>query len=105
VKPHAGSTALDSCALAGGADVLARESTRHHVNTAAPRVAVKGLNVIPNRERRENAFILSGDKNARGVGVPLNSADGSPSEEFASKYAATSACEKCQLIQLSSFRA
>lgn len=50
-------------------------------------------NVIPNRERREKAFILSGDKNACGVGFPLNGADGGPAEELAPKYAATSACE------------
>jgi hypothetical protein len=47
------------------------------------------LNVIPNRERRENAVILSGDKNACGVGVPLDGTDGSPSKEFASEYAST----------------
>jgi hypothetical protein len=61
-SPHAGALAFKSFALAGCADVLAREAARNHVNSAAPRSSVKGANVIPNWERRECAFILSGGK-------------------------------------------
>jgi hypothetical protein len=77
---------------------LAREAARNDVNKAAPWSAVKGANVIPNREGREKAVILSGDKNACGVGVALNSGDGAPAEQVATEYSATSACEKSQLI-------
>jgi hypothetical protein len=96
--PHAGSLSGDAGTPSGKADVLARESARHHINTSAPRLSVKGANVIPNRERRENAVILSGDKYACGVGLPLNGADRSPSKEVPAKDASTSAREKCQLI-------
>jgi putative intracellular protease/amidase len=75
------------------ADVLAGKPARNHVNTASPWISVKGANVIPNRERREKAVILSGDEYACGVGLALDSADGAPAKEFASEYSATSTCE------------
>jgi hypothetical protein len=78
--PEAGLGSGDACTFAGGADVLARESPRHHVNTSSPGHSAKGSNVIPNRESRENAVILSGDKYPAGVWVALDGADGSPSE-------------------------
>jgi hypothetical protein len=101
VSPHAGSSSIDSCAFAGHADVLAGKASRYDINTLAPRSSVKGANVIPNREGREKAVILSGGKYACGVGVPLDGADGSPSEKFSPKYSSTSACEKSQLIHFS----
>jgi hypothetical protein len=81
---------------------LAGETARNHVNTASPRHSVKGANVIPNREGREYSVILSGDKYARGIGVPLNGTDGAPAEQLASEYSSTSACEKSQLIHFNS---
>jgi hypothetical protein len=91
--PETASGSVNSCALSGCADVLAGKSSRNHVNASAPWSSVKGANVIPNRERREKAVILSGGKYTCGVGLALNGADGFPSEEFAAQYAATSACE------------
>jgi hypothetical protein len=64
---------------------LAGKPSRYHVNKSAPRLSVKGLNVIPNRERREKAFILSAGKYSGGVGFPFDGADGSPSEEVPAK--------------------
>jgi hypothetical protein len=93
MRPHSAALSVDSGAFASGGNVLARETPRHHVNTPAPRSSIKGLNVIPNRERRENAVILSGDKYACGVGVPLNGAHGVPSEQVPAEYASTSARE------------
>ena len=61
-------------------------------------MSIKGANVIPNREGREKAVILSLGKNAGGVGFALNSADGAPPEQLAPEYSATSAREKSQLI-------
>jgi len=83
----------DSCSLSSKADVLARESSRYHVNNAAPWSSVKGANVIPNREGREKAVILSCDKNACGVWLSLNGANGAPSDKLPAKYSATSARE------------
>jgi hypothetical protein len=98
-RPQARSSAIDARALSGNADVLAGKPARYHVNNSSPRSAVKGANVIPNRERRETAVILSGEQYACGVGVALDGADSSPSEQVSAEYAATSAREKCQLIQ------
>jgi hypothetical protein len=93
VRPHSRSLAVDPCALTGNADVLARKAARNHVNTAAPRVSVKGPNVIPNREGREKAVVLSLGKYACGVGLPLDCTDGSPAQQVAAENSSTSARE------------
>lgn len=93
VSPHAAFGAVDAPPFACDGDVLAREASRNHVNNSSPGMPVEGLNVIPDRERRENAVILSGEQYACGIGVPLDGADGAPAEKVASEYAATSACE------------
>jgi hypothetical protein len=93
VLPHPASLSSDTFSLANDGDVLAWKPPRYHVNKSAPWSPVKGLNVIPDRERRENAVILSGGKNASGVWFTLDSADGAPSEQFASQYATSSARE------------
>jgi hypothetical protein len=98
LPPKAGAFAVDPGTFSGDADVLAREAARYHVNNSAPGSAVKGANVIPYREGREKAVILSLGKNARGVGLALNSADSSPPEQVSAEYSAASACEKSQLI-------
>jgi hypothetical protein len=96
VLPHPAAFSGDACSLSGTADVLAWEAARYHVNKAAPWSSVKGLNVIPNRERREKAFILSGGKYSSGVWFPLDCTDGFPSEELAAKDAASGPCEESQ---------
>jgi hypothetical protein len=98
VRPHSRSSAVDAGALSGDADVLAREAARNHINKASPWSSVKGANVIPNREGREKAVILSGGKYACGVGFPLDGANGAPSEQVAAENSSTSAREKSQLI-------
>jgi hypothetical protein len=101
MSPHSAAASVDACPSACNADVLTWKAARNDVNTAAPRSAVKGLNVIPNREGREKAVILSGGKYASCVGFPLDGADGTPSKQVTSEYASTSACEKSQLIHAS----
>jgi hypothetical protein len=91
--PHPASLAFNSGAFASGRDVLAREAARHHINTASPWLSVEGLNVIPDREGFKASVVLPGDQNVPCVGIPLDGTDGSPSEQVASEYAATSACE------------
>jgi hypothetical protein len=100
-RPEAGTLTTDAGPFARNADVLAWEAARNHVNTSAPRVSVKGPNVIPNREGREKSVVLPGGKNACCVGFSLDGADRSPSEELAAEYASTSAREKSQLIHTS----
>jgi hypothetical protein len=75
---------------------LAREAARNDVNTASPRLSVKGANVIPDREGRQNSFILSLDKYACGIWVLLDGADGSPPEEFSPEDSPACTCEECE---------
>jgi hypothetical protein len=93
VSPHSAALSGDACALSCNADVLARKAARYDINNSRPRSAVKGLNVIPNRERREKAVILSGGKYASCVGFPFDCADGSPSEQLSGQNSTASACE------------
>jgi hypothetical protein len=92
--PHSTSLAVKPIALSGNGDVLARKPSRYHVNKSAPRLSVKCLNVIPNRERREKAFILSSGKYSGGIGFPFDGADGAPSEQLSAKDTASGPCEK-----------
>jgi hypothetical protein len=93
VFPHTASLTVDSCSFSSAGNILAGEASRYHVNNPAPRVSVKGLNVIPDREGFKASVILSGDQNVPCVSVPFNGADCSPSKEFATKYSSTSTCE------------
>jgi hypothetical protein len=93
VLPHTASLAFDSGALSCGGDVLAGKAARNDINTSSPWVSVKGLNVIPDRERRQASVVLAGNQDACCVGVPFHSAHCSPSKEFPPKYSATSARE------------
>lgn len=93
LRPETAARAIDARTLAGDADVLAREAARDHLNSAAPCVSVKGSHVIPYREKREKAVVLSGDENACGIGVDFDGADGSPAKQPAAKDASTSARE------------
>jgi hypothetical protein len=61
-------------------------------------VSVEGAYVIPDREGLEASVILPGDQHIPCVGLELDGADGTPSEQFAAEDASTSAREKCQLI-------
>lgn len=92
--PESRAGAINAGTFTCRADVLAREASRYHVNKAAPWSPVKGAYVIPNRERREKAVILPGEQYACGIGLKLDGANGSDSEQFTAKYASTSAREK-----------
>jgi hypothetical protein len=93
VIPHGGVLSIKSCAASCDADVGTWKAARYDFSNASPWCSVKGLYVIPNRERRENAVILSGAQYACWVWLPLNGADCSPSKQFAAEYSSTSACE------------
>jgi hypothetical protein len=96
--PESRPLAVESLAFPGAADVLAREAARNHVNNSRPRSSVKTAHVRPNRERLKASIVLPLCQNLCGVGITLNGADGSPPEQFAAEYSATSAREKSQLI-------
>jgi hypothetical protein len=94
VEPQSRPFAVDAGAPAGDADVLAGEAPRNHVNTASPRSPVKGANVIPDREGRENSVVLSGDKNACGPRVALDSADRAHARKLAAEDSSPGAGEQ-----------
>lgn len=95
-EPAFGS-ALDAGAASGERDVLAWKPARYEVNSASPRASVKRPNVVPDRERGKRVVVLACDKYASSVGVELDGADSTPSEEVPSEYAPTSTREKSQL--------
>jgi hypothetical protein len=99
VSPHPAGFSVDACALSGTTNICAGKAARNDINTASPWLAVKGLHIIPDGKRFQASVVLSRHKNACGIGVPFDGANGSPSEEFASEYSSTSTCEKSQLIQ------
>ena len=92
--PESASRPFDSFSGAVcGTDVLTRESARNDIHQSTPGLTVEGSHVVPDGERFEASIVLSGEQDAPGVVVDFDGADGSPSTEFASKYAASSACE------------
>ena len=50
-------------------------------------------------------FILPLHESSGAEGVDFHGANRSPSEQFPTKYAASTACEKCQLIHFNPFMA
>ena len=88
VFPHGASFSFDSRPLSCTGNVLTGKASRHDINTASPRSSVKGLNVIPDREGFKTSVVLPGDQNVPCVGIPLDGADSSPSEEMSAEYAA-----------------
>jgi hypothetical protein len=58
--------------LAGGAPRLAREARRDDMNDSAPRLAVKGGKVIPDRRFIQDAFFHARDKYRCRMTFPLN---------------------------------
>jgi hypothetical protein len=83
---------------------LAGKAARNDVNTASPRSAVKGADVIPDRERFKRPVVLTPQQYASCIFVELDGADGSPPKQSPSENATTSAREKCQLIDRSLHR-
>jgi hypothetical protein len=97
VPPEPASLPLDAGPLASCADVLAGKAARNDVNTASPWASVKGSDVIPDRERRQDSIVLARNEYVPGVGFALDGADCSPAEEMSTEDAATSAREEREL--------
>jgi hypothetical protein len=97
--PQPTSLSIETLAGSGNADVLARKSTRYHINKSTPGSPIKGSDIIPNWKRLKHSVVLSRQQYVSGVLVSLNGANTAPSREDAAKYSSTSAREKCQLIE------
>nr|WP_244127745.1 hypothetical protein [Burkholderia gladioli] len=96
--PEPASLTVEAITGPGCADVLAWKTPSHDVNNSAPRSAVKGSNVIPNREWRKGAIVLPSDKDGLGVGIKFNGAYASVSPQLTCKDSSTSTREKMKLI-------
>jgi hypothetical protein len=101
LSPQSGALAVEAVSASGNGDVLARKTSRYHINKAAPFSGVKTLDVRPNRENREMSIGLSLRQNGRAEGITLNCANGPPSQDVPPENASTSGCEKSQLIHTS----
>jgi hypothetical protein len=93
VAPQAGTLSGDSGAFSGGADVLAGKAPGDDVDGATPWPPVEGLHVVPDREGLKASVGLSGQQDAPGVGIKLNSGSGAPSKESPSQDATCPACK------------
>ena len=97
-SPEPRPRAVDTCPGACDADVLAREAARDDIHESSPRTPVEGGHVIPHWEGLKAPVVLSGHEHGARVSVKFDGTDGSPPEFARCENAASSACEKCQLI-------
>jgi hypothetical protein len=73
VMPEAGSVSvLDAGPFTGCADVLAGEARSDEIHCAAPRHAVEGREIIPNKGFAQGLVFQPRHEDGRCVGVPLN---------------------------------
>jgi hypothetical protein len=93
VAPESGALTIEPVSVASDGDVLAREAARHDIHQTAPRSSVEGSHIVPDWEGGQVAVVLSGHEDGASVWLDFDGADGSPPEEFAPEYAASSACE------------
>jgi hypothetical protein len=98
-SPHSRAFSINADSLSCRTNVLTWKSTTDDIDKPSPWFSIKGLYVIPNWERREKSFILSGAQYACGIGFPLDCADCSPSEEVSAKNSATCSCEESEFIK------
>lgn len=87
--PESGPLSVEPVSSSGLADVLTGKASRYHVATASPSSSVKGPNVVPDRERRENALVLPGGKYSNGEGLALDGADALPIEKSSAEDASS----------------
>jgi hypothetical protein len=100
-SPQAASAAGEPGAVASRANVLAWKPARYDVNSSAPRSSVEGTYIVPNGERWKVPVILSLHESSRAKGADFHSSDCPPAQQNTAENSASSACEKCQLIQWS----
>jgi hypothetical protein len=98
-RPQSAPFSIQSLAGAGNTDVLAREAARDDIHKSSPRSPVEGSHIVPDGEWLKASVVLAGHEDSPGVLVAFDGTDRPPSEQLAAENAASSACEKCQLIQ------
>lgn len=77
VEEQAGTLAIKAGAAAGNADVLAREARNEEIHASAPRCAVEGEQVRPDRRRIKGSRFHKAGKLRGCRGFPLHVANGS----------------------------
>ena len=74
------SLVIDTSTFAGGAEWLAGETGSDEIHSAAPRSAVEGREIVPNRRSIQGLVFHPRHESGRRVGVPLNVTNGAGSE-------------------------
>jgi hypothetical protein len=77
VEEQARALAIEAGAAAGNADVLAREARNDEIHASAPRCAVEGEQVRPDRSRIKGSRLHKAGKLRGCRGFPLHVANGS----------------------------
>ena len=68
---------VNTFSLTGSRERLARETGSDDIHAAAPRCAVEGFEIVPDRCLIQPRFFHPGHENGRCVAVPLNTSHGS----------------------------
>jgi hypothetical protein len=93
LSPESASLTSDACAASGDGYVLAGEAPGDDVNESAPLTPGEGPHVIPYREWFKDSISLSCEQGFSAVGINLDSADTSESEEEIGKDSSADSSE------------
>jgi hypothetical protein len=104
LSPESATLSFNSCTFSCCADVGTRETSGDDIDKSAPRLPIKGLDVVPDRKSREDSIGLSLQQHCAPPGINLDSADGNASEQQVSVDSASSAGENVQGSKLSLVR-
>jgi hypothetical protein len=101
VSPESAALALDADPVPGVADVLTREAASDAINEAAPRSAVEGGNVVPDRSLLQGRVFHPGHDDCRGEGFPLDvtHSSGPGDGEAESEVEASSSAEERENVE------
>lgn len=78
--PQAAALSFQASAFASHGNILTREAAGDDIDLAAPWGAVKGADVIPQREEGQHSVLLALQEDAAGVFFNFHCADGTPAK-------------------------
>jgi hypothetical protein len=81
LSPESRALAVEACARAGKADVLAREAASDEIHDSTPRASVEGADVIPDRRRIQGLVRHPCHESGRGESFPLDVTHGAGASE------------------------
>jgi hypothetical protein len=99
-RPESASVAVDSCAFACNADVLAGKTASQDVSVSAVGSTIESSHVGEDGELWEASVALAREQDFLAVRVDFDGADAAMPEQLSSKDSAARSCEEMQLIHL-----